>query len=310
MIEINRTGGVIGAASKKDAMPLFQVGTIPIIKRIVITFQQVGIFPIVIITGTQEEEVKYQLSGYGVIFLKLEDCEQPKLFESVKIGLHYLEGKCGRVMFTPVNAPMYTADTLASMLSMEGEIITPRHEGIPGHPILLSQSVFPRILAYRGEEGLRGAMESLTDRRVFADVPDPGILCTIHDSRELERRLSEHNRALLHPFVQLGLQKEHTFFNTRVKLLLYLIHDTHSVRGACAQMALSYSKAWDMLNKLEQETGFSVVDRRHGGSRGGKTCLTPKGLEFLRTWLAFEDHMFQHAQKEFTCLFRDSGLLS
>ena len=106
MIRINRTGGVIGAASKKDAMPLFQVGTIPIVKRIVITFQQAGIFPIVIITGTQEEEVKYQLSGYGVIFLKLEDCEQPKLFESVKTGLEYLEGKCERVMFTPVNAPM------------------------------------------------------------------------------------------------------------------------------------------------------------------------------------------------------------
>ena len=310
MIRINRTGGVIGAASKKDAMPLFQVGTIPIVKRIVITFQQAGIFPIVIITGTQEEEVKYQLSGYGVIFLKLEDCEQPKLFESVKTGLEYLEGKCERVMFTPVNAPMYTADTLASMLSMEGEIITPRYEGQSGHPILLSQSVFPRILAYEGEEGLRGAMKSLADRRVFADVPDPGILCTIHDSRELEERLSEHNRALLHPFIQLGLQKEHTFFNTRVKLLLYLIQDTHSVRGACTQMALSYSKAWDMLNKLEQETGFAVVERRHGGSRGGKTCLTAKGLEFLRTGLTFEDHIFGHAQKEFTCLFRDSGLLS
>lgn len=310
MIKINRTGGVIGAASKKDAMPLFQVGTIPIVKRIVITFQQAGIFPIVIITGTQEEEVKYQLSGYGVIFLKLEDCEQPKLFESVKMGLHYLDGKCERIMFTPVNAPMYTADTLAAMLAAEGEIVTPRCNGMPGHPILLAQSVFPRILAYRGNEGLRGAMESLTGLRVFADVPDPGILCTIHDSRELEQRLSEHNRALLHPFVQLGLQKEHTFFNTRVKLLLYLIHDTNSVRGACAQMALSYSKAWDMLNKLEQETGFAVVDRRHGGSRGGKTCLTEKGLEFLRTWLAFEDHVFQYTQREFTSLFRENGLLS
>jgi hypothetical protein len=59
---ISRVGGVIAAASKKDAVPLLQVGSISIVKRTVISFQQAGVFPIVIVTGIDEEEVKYQLA--------------------------------------------------------------------------------------------------------------------------------------------------------------------------------------------------------------------------------------------------------
>lgn len=127
-------------------------------------------------------------------------------------------------------------------------------------------------------------------------------------ARLLEAYLAEHNRALLHPTVQLNLQKESVFFNTRIKLLLYLILDTHSVRSACDRMALSYGKAWDMLNKLEAETGYPITERKHGGKRGGNTTLTPQGLQFLRTWQKLEDNIFQFAQNEFSALFRDSGL--
>jgi len=55
-MKISRISGVIAAASKKDAEPLLQIGTIPIIKRIVISFQQAGIFPIVVVTGAEEDE--------------------------------------------------------------------------------------------------------------------------------------------------------------------------------------------------------------------------------------------------------------
>lgn len=308
-MKINRIGGIIAAASKKTALPLLQIGSISIIKRLVLSFQQAGIFPIVIVTGTEEFEVKYQLSGYGVIFVRNDDCEEPELFESVKIGLRYLQGKCDRMVFTPVNVPMFTSNTIRQLLAADSDIITPSYNGTGGHPIVLSEAVVPDILDFQGEGGLRSAIASLEHRRLVIPVDDPGISISIRDSGQLKERLAEHNQALLHPTVQLSLQKEHAFFNTRIKLLLYLIYDTHSVRSACTAMALSYGKAWDMLNKLEAETGFPIVDRRHGGSRGGNTTLTSQGLLFLRTWMQFEDEVFRYAQSRFSSLFHENGML-
>lgn len=56
-MRISQVGGIIAAASQKVAKPMMQVGSIPIIRRIVITFQQAGVFPIVVITGVDEDKV-------------------------------------------------------------------------------------------------------------------------------------------------------------------------------------------------------------------------------------------------------------
>ena len=83
-MRISRVGGIIAAASQKDAMPMLQIGSIPVIQRLVITFHQAGIFPIVVITGVDEDKVKYQLSDFGVIFVPNEQPANPQLFESAK----------------------------------------------------------------------------------------------------------------------------------------------------------------------------------------------------------------------------------
>lgn len=53
-MRISKVGGVIAAASQSVAQPLLQIGTIPIIRRIVISYQRAGIFPIVVVTGAAE----------------------------------------------------------------------------------------------------------------------------------------------------------------------------------------------------------------------------------------------------------------
>lgn len=308
-MKISNVGGIIAAASSKLARPMLQVGSIPIIKRIVISFRQAGIFPIVIVTGHQEEEIKYQLSSYGAIFIHNEAYESPPLFDSVKLGLSYLQEKCDRVIFSPVNVPMFSPDTLRRMLSVEGDIITPSYNNKGGHPILLSSEVFQSIIDYSGDNGLRGAVSTMKDRRVWLPVEDPGILYSVHNHQELKEHLEEHNKAILHPYLNITLEKESLFFNGRVKLLLFLIYETKHVRKACDQMALSYSKAWDMLNKLEKELGYAVVDRRHGGKHGGSTDLTEEGVKLLIAYQQFENSVFFHTQKEFERIFQSSGIV-
>ena len=302
-MRISQTGGLIAAGSKQVALPMLQVGSIPIIERIVITFQQAGIFPIVIVTGANEEDVKYHMASHGVIFLHSEQPDGVELFSCVKQGLRYLCGKCGRVVFAPVNVPMFTPSTLTRLMAEEGDVVTPSCQGRSGHPVVIAETVIPELLAYDGDDGLRGALRALEDRRRWLCVEDEGVLTSIHDPQQMQERLAAHNDSLLRPMLHMRLERESAFFDERLKLLLFLIDDTCNVRRACDAMAISYGKAWDLINLLEREVGYQIVERRQGGHRGGNTRLTEQGAQFLQTYQSFEERVFQFAQKEFQAMF-------
>lgn len=308
-MRISKVGGVIAAANKKVAQPLLQVGTISVIRRIVITYQQAGIFPIVIITGAEEDEVKRQLASYGVIFAQNTKEGEPELLTSVKLGLEYLDEKCDRVMFTPVNVPMFTPTTLLTMMERDEDIVIASYKGHGGHPVLISQKAIPSILRYRGGGGLRGAIAESGLRRVWVDVDDRGVLLNVHNVEELEAQLEEHNAAILHPVLHMRMEREAPFLNERLKLLLFLLSNNYSIRKGCLCTGLAYSKAWEMVNQLEHNLGYLVVERQRGGKGGGGTSLTPEGERFLLAYQEFEEAIHQLAQKEFRKRFIDTKII-
>lgn len=298
------TGGIIVAAGKaterNEPHPLLKIGSISIVKRIVLTFQQVGISPIVVITGYEAEEIEHDLADYGVIFLRNDQYEHSQMFDSAKIGLKFLQNKCDQVIFNPVNIPMFTPDTIQKMMESDEKVLSPSYHGKSGHPLLINSELIPKILRYDGNSGMCGAIQN---ERQWMDIDDEGILHDTDDIDRLDQLLKYHNQHILHPFVKISIEKESLFFNSRIKLLLILIQETQSVRSACRHMALSYSKAWNMLNQLEQELGYVVIERRHGGNNGGETHLTKKGLDFLRKFQQFEHNVRQYAKNEFERLF-------
>lgn len=305
--EQKTTGGIIVAAGKKSERsginPLLKIGSITVVKRIVLTFQQVGISPIVVITGYKAEEIEHDLADYGVIFLRNEQYKNLQMFDSAKIGLAFLQNKCDQVIFNPVNISMFTPETIKKMIEYDQKVISPSYHGKSGHPLLISSELIPRILKYDGNRGMRGAIENLGIKRQWMDIEDEGILYDMDDLDRMDQFLKKHNQQIMHPFVRVSIEKEALFFNSRTKLLLLLIQDTHSVRSACRHIALSYSKAWNMLNQLEQELGYAVLERKHGGSNGGKTYLTSEGVKLLEKFQQLEENVRRYAKDEFNRLF-------
>lgn len=106
--EKKTTGGIIAAAGKTsekdETYPLRKIGSITIVKRIVLTFQKAGVSPIVVITGYKSEEIERNLAYYGVIFLYNGEYENSQMLDSAKIGLDFLKNKCDQVIFNPVSA--------------------------------------------------------------------------------------------------------------------------------------------------------------------------------------------------------------
>jgi molybdate transport repressor ModE-like protein len=307
-MSISKTGGLIAAASKDIAKPNIQLGSITAVKRIVLTFQEAGIFPIVVITGVEAYEVQYQLANRGVIFLYNENYMNNDMFDSVCLGLSFLKDDCERVIFSPVNMPLFLPSTLKTIMNIEADAVIPLYQQQAGHPILISKDIIPDILTHSGAKGLNDALSAIQDRCCMVDVNDEGILFTLDDLDELRLHLKEHSLEFIHPYLQLSVEQEKVLFNARTKLLLYLIAKTHSVRAASRQMALAYSNAWEMLNRLERAFGYPFIIRKQGGPKGSRSELTPQGYRFIHAYQQYEENLQSYTSSLFDEFIRDSVL--
>ena len=71
------------------------------------------------------------------------------------------------------------------------------------------------------------------------------------------------------------------FMGIGVLWILQRIPACGSLRAAAAEMGISYSKAFRMIEKLESTLGKPVLERRHGGMQRSGAKLTPFGQEFI-----------------------------
>lgn len=87
--------------------------------------------------------------------------------------------------------------------------------------------------------------------------------------------------------IRLRLFREQKCFGPGVAELLHGVEKRGSIRAACRDMGMAYSKAWKILKRSEEDLGFSLLAREAGGSGGGNAALTPEGKDFLRRYDAF-----------------------
>lgn len=305
------TGAVIVAAGMSSRMgdfkPMLNIGSISIAQRIIATFRQSGVDRIVVVTGYNADTLEHHLSKTGVVFLRNENYRTTQMFDSALIGLEYLADKCSRVFFTPVDIPLFTADTVARLLRAGAELACPVCRGKRGHPILMSAPVIARVLVDSGENGMAGAIARCGVPVEAVVVEDQGILHDADTPDDYRSLLAYHNSQLIRPEAEVSLAKEKPFFDARIAMLLTLIDETSSVRKACQRMQLSYSSGWNTINATEEQLGCALVERIQGGSRGGRSVLTSKGRELLGLYNQFRADVKAAADKLFDEYF--SGVL-
>lgn len=282
------TAALIVAAGMSSRMgdfkPMLTIGEMSIAERVVTTFQQAGIGRIVVITGYQAELLEHHLAGRGIVFLRNERYRETQMFDSACIGLSYLRGKCDRVLFTPVDIPLFTAATVRVLLSSDAPLACPVCEGRTGHPTMISADLIDGILADAGENGLQGAFSRCGVMMEQVPVSDPGVLHDADTPADYQNLLRYHNEQLIRPVVHVSLAREKPFFDERAAMLLALVQETGSVRMACQRMQLSYSSGWNVIRTLESQLSRPLVERSQGGAGGGKSRLTPAGRKLLQRY--------------------------
>ncbi len=97
--------------------------------------------------------------------------------------------------------------------------------------------------------------------------------------------------------VKLTLCAGDRFFGPGVCELLERIRETGSIQAAAARMEMSYSKAWKILKRAEEEMGVSLINRVSGGKNGGSSTLTPAGEKAVSEFREMEKRLADYADK-------------
>ena len=118
-----RIGAVIVAAGMSTRMKqlkqLMRIGDMSLVERVVVSFQRAGVKDIIAVTGYRADEIEKELRRMGITFLRNPDYETTEMFDSAKLGLSYLEGRCDKVLFCPADIPFFTDETVRKMLEQE-----------------------------------------------------------------------------------------------------------------------------------------------------------------------------------------------
>lgn len=172
--------GVILAAGLSSRMgafkPLLEIDGVSMVRRVVQRMQEAGADPVVVVTGHRRQELEAHLWNAGVEFVHNPDYASTQQFDSLRLALASLDGRCDRLLISPADIPLVQPETVAALLRTAGKFVRPVCRGRGGHPVLLSGDLIPILLDYSGPDGLRGAIRYSGCVVRNVTVEDGGVL--------------------------------------------------------------------------------------------------------------------------------------
>jgi molybdenum cofactor cytidylyltransferase len=70
-------------------------------------------------------------------------------------------------------------------------VLIPTHKGQRGHPVVISQALFPELLALQPVDPANTIIRKYRDATQFVEIADPGILLDVDEPEAYERLVEE-----------------------------------------------------------------------------------------------------------------------
>ena len=103
------------------------------------------------------------------------------MLTSLQAGLRALGEIRSHVLFTLVDHPAVTSQTVESLIAADAGIAIPRLAGRRGHPVLLQPDIAREFLAEPLTSKVRDVIDRHAARIRYVDVADPGICDDVDD---------------------------------------------------------------------------------------------------------------------------------
>lgn len=302
---MRKTGAVIVAAGLSSRMKTFKpalpFGDSNVANYTVTKLLKVGIDPITIVTGHNEDELRKCIHYDGIRYVKNSDYNSTEMFDSVILGVEDIKDMCDRILIMPMDVPAILIATLEKVLRVDAGMIRTTHNGRPGHPIVIDSGFAGTLKDYKGEDGLKGAMECSDISITNIEVDDAAVDMDI-DTPEDYQKLIEWNYERgkgypISPEINVELKTKNIFFDSECCELLKNIREHKSLQKACVATGISYSKGSRIIKDMEWELGFSVVEKWTGGSAGGGSTVTLEGEKLIENYEKFTKEIKKEAEK-------------
>lgn len=308
---MKKTGAVIVAAGLSSRMKAFKpslpFGDSTVANHTIAKLKKLNIDPITVVVGHKSEELKKNIFFDDIRYVHNEKYSETQMFDSVILGVQDIMNLCDRIMIMPIDLPAILEETLKKVLSVDGELVRTTFKGKAGHPIVITNNFAATLSSYRGNDGLRGAMESYTSPITNVDVEDEAVYFDI-DTPEEYSRLIEWNYKRgegypISPKIELKLKAREIFFDETCYELLCSIKSEKSIQQSCATIGISYSKGSKLIKDMERELGFTIVEKWTGGAGGGGSILTKEGERLVENYANLLNDINKEVEKKYKKYF-------
>ena len=201
-----KVAGLITVAGQSLRMhafkPLLPINGIPMIAHTAGVFSQAGIEDLFVVVGKRGEEIIAALEGYNASFHWNNAFEETEMFASLQIGLDAIRraGGYDAVFLLPGDMPAVEPDVLRALLSeMEAgawDVVFPSTGKRRLHPPLIRERLFDPLIAYSGEDGLRGAFRALEVSIGYVVTKETGCLLDVDTPEDYARVQTYMKQAL------------------------------------------------------------------------------------------------------------------
>ncbi|RVU54129.1 winged helix-turn-helix domain-containing protein [Anaerosphaera multitolerans] len=252
----------ISCISQKDsALALKKIGKNSILRRTVFMLKDLGMENIYVLIGEKGKEISKDLMKSGATVVNGIDYKNYSNFESEILAMERFYNYYDYTLYLTLEPYFLNRPSIEKLLDSKNFSIG-SFKGKELNMALLPNSYYSEI---------KGNFNNIID--AFKNISGEYSKLSLTKKEVFESELRCN--------MKLTIFKDEKFFGPGVAKLLRLVDETGSVKFAAQSMNISYSKAWKMINTMEDELEFLVIDRKPGGSGGGESNVTEKGREFL-----------------------------
>ena len=220
---------------------------------------------------------------------------------TIKTGMSNMSSNIKHLMIALGDQPFINKDIIKNIINkylfVDKECLVPVYKGKRGHPVIIKRELLEEeINKIDGIGGLRQFIKHKPEEVYFYEIDKKEIIIDLdyYDEYKLYRKkkAKENNNWFLN--YKFWLEGEKKLFGDGPCDILVRIDHFGSLKKAAEDMNMSYSQAWNLINKIEENLGFKLIKKRVGGKEGGGSKLTEKGRRLMNDFLDFRREIHTH----------------
>lgn len=149
-----------------------------------------GLDQVVVVAGAQAQAIGEALSGLP-LELVINEAWAEGMSTSVRAGLTALRPEIEAVMIVLADQPTLTdqllRDLAARYAATGAPVVVPYFEGQRGNPVLFDRSLFPRLMAVKGDRGGRAVLQEYDGWLERVDVTSAAILEDVDTQEDYDK---------------------------------------------------------------------------------------------------------------------------